>query len=171
LIPFSSLGLDGWGSIAEAVTAFIACVGFVLAIVSAGFVRQQIIDARRETEIGLVTGMTEQMLEIDRALIEYPTQRKYFDRGIEPPDDGSEESERATTIAFALANALDHVVNHLFLMDEASERAWNDYIWNLHEVSPVFRRVLDTHRAWWPYLQKRVVTSTPRRDRATSAFR
>jgi hypothetical protein len=162
--------LNGWADLAEIATALIAALALSLAAASALFVWFQIKHAREETRIGLVTGMTEQMLEIDRALIEYPTMRKYFGGGQAPADDGTEESERANAIAFALANALDHVVNHLHLMEKRAIDSWDDYIWNLHDTSPVFTRTLATHKTWWPYLQGKIATKPSAATQARATF-
>jgi hypothetical protein len=170
LISFASLSLNGWADLAQIATALIAGLALSLAAASALFVWFQIKHAREETRIGLGTGMTEQMLEVDRALIEYPTMRKYFGGNADPGDDGTEESERANAIAFALANALDHVVNHLRLMDPVARDSWDDYIWNLHDTSPVFTRTLTTHKAWWPYLQAKVATKPSAATRARATF-
>jgi hypothetical protein len=164
------LSLNGWADIAQMITAIVAGLTLLVAAAGAAFVIWQINEAREDTKIGLVTGMTEQMLEIDRALIEYPTMRKYFGGNADPGDDGTEESERANAIAFALANALDHVVNHLHLMEERAGDSWDDYIWNLHDTSPVFTRTLTTHKAWWPYLQAKVATKPSAATRARATF-
>jgi hypothetical protein len=158
LISFASLSLDGWADIAEMVTAF----GVV-------FLFAQIFLARRDSKIGLITGMTEQMLEIDRSLIEYPEMRQYFGGGEEP---APADTERARAIAYALANSLDHVVNHFGLMDRKARTAWDAYIKEVYEKSPVLEATLDEHPAWWPYLQDKIAElspSTPTRAPATSA--
>jgi hypothetical protein len=171
LISFASLGLDGWADIAQMITAIVAGMTLLVTAVGAVLVLLQIKGARQETKIGLVTGMTRQMLEVDRALVEYPTMRKYFGGNADPEDDGTDESERAHAIGFSLANALDHVVSHLHLMEKRAGDSWDDYIWNLHDTSPVFTRTLTTHESWWPYLQAKVATKPPIRERATSGCR
>jgi hypothetical protein len=142
MLPAATLSLGDLADIAEIVTA----LGVVLLFA-------QLILARRDSKIGLVTGMTEQMLEIDRALIEYPEMRQYFGGKTAPaPCD----TERARAIAFALANSLDHVVNHLGLMDCKAKRAWTAYINELHQNSPVLAETLKAHPDWWPYLQSKI---------------
>jgi globin len=152
LTVLAQLTLRDCADLGEIATGVFSC----LAIVSAWFVRQQLKQSRRDSEIGLFTGMTEQMLEIDRLLVEHPEMRKYFGHSAHPANDASEESERAHAIAFAFANALDHVVTHYPLMDDDARAAWDDYIENLHRTSPALAQTLASHRAWWPRLQRKI---------------
>jgi hypothetical protein len=138
------LSLDGWADIAEMVTG----AGVLLVL-------YQVYQARRDSEVQLVTDMTTMMLEVDRALIEYPEMRPYIGGGREVPDDGAER-ERAFAICTALANALDHVVFHLDYMNEDSQTAWRIYIAETYLGSPVLRKLMLDHPYWWPGLQGQI---------------
>jgi hypothetical protein len=150
------LTLSDWAALGEIATGLASLFAIVIALLSASFVRTQVLQGREDMKVGLITGMTEQMLEIDRALIEFPTMRKYFGDSARVENDGSEESERARAIAFALANSLDHVVTHFPLMEQDAREAWEDYIQNLHRTSPVFAQTLTENEKWWPRLQRKV---------------
>ena len=115
----------------------------------------QVRQARRDSEVQLVTGMTTMMLEVDRALIEYPEMRQYIGGGQKVPKD-KEERERAIAVCTALANALDHVVFHMRFMNEESQRAWRIYIAETYATSPILRGLLEEHVEWWPGLQRQV---------------
>lgn len=156
MIPLAELSLRQWADIGEIATGAAAVAAVLIALVSAYFVRRQVLQARDDSKIGLITGMTEQLLEIDRALIRYPKMRKYFGESVPPKNDASKESERAHALAFAFANALDHVVTHFPLMDRDAREAWDDYIRNLDLTSPVFAQTLEAHDKWWPRLQRKV---------------
>lgn len=117
---------------------------------------RQVQQARRDSEVQLVSGMTTMMLEVDRALIEYPEMRRYIGGGKAPPKKDKEERWRALAVATALANALDHVVFHLRFMNEESQRAWRIYIAETYATSPVLRDLLEEHIDWWPGLQRQV---------------
>jgi hypothetical protein len=149
LIVLGHLSLRDLADLGEIFTGIFSA----LAVVSLALVWIQVKDARGEAKIGLITGMTEQMLEVDRSLIEYPEMRRFFSNGDIP---GPDEKERARAIAFSLANSLDHVVAHSALMDVISVNAWNAYIKELHEKSPVLADTLAAHPAWWPYLQTKI---------------
>ena len=101
----------------------------------------------------LVTGMTTMMLEVDRALIEYPELRPYFKEGTAPPESGTEH-DQVQALATAMANALDHVVAHMDLMKRDARWSWECYIAHLYEQSPVFADLLEDHDNWWPYLSR-----------------
>jgi hypothetical protein len=136
------LSLDGWADLAVIVTAF----GLLLVL-------RQIGQARRDSEVELVSGMTTMMLEIDRALVEYPKMRQYVGGGKTLPTGDMTERERALAVLTTLANVLDHVVFHLGYMNEKSQRAWSAYITQTHTNSPVLRDLLEEHPEWWPGLQ------------------
>lgn len=116
----------------------------------------QVRQSRRDSEVQLVTGMTAMMLEVDRALIEYPEMRRYIGGDKKPPKKRKEERERARAVCTALANALDHVVFHLGYMNAETERAWRIYIAETYAKSPVLRDLLEEHPDWWPGLQRQV---------------
>ncbi|HEU5104473.1 MAG TPA: hypothetical protein VFU11_01400 [Solirubrobacterales bacterium] len=138
------LSLDGWADLAVIVTG----LGVL-------FLFYQVRQARRDSEVELVSGMTTMMLEIDRALIEYPEMRQYIGGGKALPksDETEQERERALAVLTTLANVLDHVVFHLGYMNEKSQRAWSAYIIETHTKSPVLRDLLKEHPEWWPGLQ------------------
>lgn len=120
------------------------------------FVFGQVRQSRRDGKVQLVTGMTTMMLEVDRALIEYPEMRRYIGGGEAPPKWRKKERERALAVATALANALDHVVSHLRYMNAEGQRAWRTYITETYAKSPVLRDLLAEHPNWWPGLQRQV---------------
>ncbi len=139
------LSLDQWADIAVIVTG----LGVVLVL-------YQVSQARRDSEVQLVTGMTSMMLEVDRALIDYPEMRRYIGGGKKAPKKNKEERERAAAVCTALANALDHVVFHLSYMNDESQEAWRIYIGETYAKSPVLRELLEAHPCWWPGLQRLV---------------
>jgi len=140
------LPLDQWADLAVMLTG----LGVFLVL-------YQVYQARKDSEVELVTGMTRMMLEIDRALIEYPEMRQYVggDKTLT-----TEEPERGRALALltTLANVLDHVVFHLQYMNEKSQTAWSAYITETHGKSPVLRTLLEEHPAWWPGLRSHVDT-------------
>ncbi|HVD40537.1 MAG TPA: hypothetical protein VNC16_05985 [Solirubrobacterales bacterium] len=139
------LSLDQWADIAVILTG----LGVLL-------VFYQVYKARQDSEVELVTGMTTMMLEVDRALIEYPEMRQYIGGGKRAPRKDQVERERALAVCTALANALDHVVFHLGYMNDDSQRAWRIYIAETYARSPVLRDLLAAHPDWWPGLQGQV---------------
>ncbi len=120
---------------------------------------QQIWQARHDAQVALITGMTTMMLEVDKAFIDYPEMRQYFSGGKQLPADET-EAERARAIAMAMANSLDHVVEHLRFMKNGAQEAWGSYIHNLHKTSPVFKQLLADHGDWWPGLQKQIANNS-----------
>jgi hypothetical protein len=100
--------------------------------------------------------MTKMMLEVDRALIEYPEMRQYVGGGKAASKDAGTERERALALLTTLANVLDHVVFHLQYMNEKSQTAWSTYIIETHTNSPVLQDLLEEHPDWWPGLQAHI---------------
>jgi hypothetical protein len=139
------LSLQGWADIAVIVTG----LGVLLVL-------YQVHQGRRDSHVQLVTGMTTMMLEVDRALIDYPEMRRYIGGGKRAPRKNKEKRERAMALSMALANALDHVVLHLRFMDDEGQRAWRAYIAETYATSPVLRELLEDNPSWWPSLQKQV---------------
>lgn len=127
----------------------------IIGVIGVLAVLYQLRQARRDGEVALITGMTTMMLEIDKTFIEYPAMRKYFKAEVRPPQ-GSHAHEQAQAIAMAMANALDHVVEHMRYMKCDTRQAWRKYIAELYEQSPVFADLLKEHGDWWPGLQREV---------------
>jgi hypothetical protein len=113
----------------------------------------QVGQAARNGRVELITGMTTLILDVDRVLIEYPEMRKYFGGGDTPTD---EHLERARAIGMMMANTLDHVVEHLDLMEDVTQIAWRKYIADVYKNSPILKALLNEHGEWWPGLQKQV---------------
>lgn len=143
MLPLA-LSLQQWSDIA----AMIGVFGILVVL-------YQVKQARRDGQVALITGMTTMMLEIDKAFIEHPEMRQYFKNGVRPPQ-GSGAREEAQAFAMAMANALDHVVEHMRFMKCDTRYAWRTYIAELYEQSPVFADLLEEHGDWWPGLHREI---------------
>lgn len=137
-----ALSLQQWSDIGTIVGA----VSVFLLLISVG-------QTARNSRVELITGMTTLILDVDRVLIEYPEMRKYFGGGATPSD---EDLERARAIGMTMANTLDHVVEHLDLMEDETQIAWRKYISDVYKSSPVLKDLLGEHGKWWPGLQRQV---------------
>ncbi len=141
----STLSLHQWSEVAAIVT--VAGVGLVLL---------QIHQGARVARVELITGLTTLIVAIDQMFIEHPGMWRYFNENVPLPEEDTTERERANAIALAMANTLDHIVEHLTHMKCRTRYSWCAYIEEVYEKSPVFRDLLDEHRTWWPGLQEQV---------------
>jgi hypothetical protein len=132
--------------------------GFASVIVAAGvfLVRKQVKLQAQDGRTELITGVTTLFVSVSRVFIEYPDMQKYFYARATPEDD---DFDRAHAIAVTMADAMDHVVEHLSLMSSSSQRAWKAYISETYSTSPVLEELLQAHKCWWPKLQKQLGTN------------
>jgi len=149
MLPFAH-SLQEWSQIAEIATG-----------VGVFFVLVQVWQAARSSRVELITGLTTLIVDIDRLFIAHPGMEKHFSGRADPPEKGTDEWERVHATAMAMANTLDHVVEHLGFMKRRTSKSWKAYIAEVYETSVVFKELLDEHRKWWPGLQRQVRGTHP----------
>jgi hypothetical protein len=82
--------------------------------------------------------------------------RKYFHDGA-PIAAGSADYDRASAIAVTIADAMDHVAEHLDRMDHPAQEAWKAYFADTYKSSPILQDYLTAHKCWYgPALQKQL---------------
>ncbi len=108
------------------------------------------------SRVGVITGLTTLITEVDQVFIGHPEIWKYFNDCEPTPPKGEKEGERVRAVAMTMANVLDHIVEHRRKMKRETWESWLRYIAEVYEKSPVFREVLTEHDSWWPGLQRQV---------------
>ena len=90
--------------------------------------------------------MTGLITSVSRVFIEYPEMRKFFYEGVKP---SGTDYDRARSIAVTVADAIDHVAEHLDRMSGPAAEAWKAYFRDIYESSPVLKEYLQTHSSWY----------------------
>jgi len=152
-----ALSLAQWADIAQ-----------IVAVLGVGVVAYQVWQGAKSSRVEVITGLTTLITQVDRVFIDYPQMRKYFEDGKAPV---GADADQARAVALTMANTLDHVVEHLHLLGERTERAWKIYIGDVHDLSPIFEQVLRDHPRWWPGLQAHLRQRRFQRATATAARR
>jgi hypothetical protein len=108
------------------------------------------------SRVGVVTGLTTLISDIDRVFLDLPELWKYFNDSEPTPPKGDEEGERVRVMAVTMANVLDHIVEHRRKLKRETRASWLRYVDEVYAKSPAFREVLTEHHSWWPGLQRQV---------------
>ena len=131
--------------------------------------RQMALESRETaaaTRSVVYQGISEQMQEIDRFLIDRPHLRPYiYDGAPEPGTDQPEQRSQVEATAEMFMDLFDNFVTQSGNIPEELYGPWHRYALNLMETSPAMQRFWAENREWYSTLLQDVLsTKNPVQD-------
>jgi hypothetical protein len=103
----------------------------------------------RATLASVYQAMNDNMLQINRLLVDRPSLRPYFYGEQELNDESSEERERVEATAEPFINFIDNVLTQMPLLPSNLAQPWRTYFASVTTSSPVLCEFWKRHREWY----------------------
>jgi len=141
---------------AESLEAYIAAGGLVVTIIGFAFIIVQIRQLERSVRSGAQSAIYTQAADFRGHLVAHPQLRPYFFDGADI-DPSHPEYGRVLTMAEMLLNYLEQIAVQGGNFDGGDRKAWETFIRNSLEASPVMtKRLAENRNAYSRQLQRLV---------------
>jgi hypothetical protein len=127
-------------------------IAIAAAVISLGAACAAWIRARRAEYLSASTGTTGLLLNVNRALVDYPDTWPYFSRTVACP--GDHEHDRVRALALLFLNVLEAIQAEKPSLSRDDRAAWSKYLSDVFAMSPVMLHSYVTHPYWYPNLQR-----------------